>query len=1402
MKPLSTISSLLALIALAGVASAGTPGERTDGQRRLGICQTLLGEGSSFCNVVTDWSVEKTVDVPLADQPSRQGLAYTIRMIEGQTRYELGMTSIVTLAGLIPEGTQVRGIVVSLQRAQPVSNPAGPGETPLYTSIAGALVGDADPACGCPYVAPGGAGGAAGDLTVKLRDELGNEIPESEGVLIESLEYGEKIIVQLDAVYDLSAGIVLPGELVRIQACVQYAPSDEASVDGCFDEGGSVRSVRACSSFEFGDYAKPDSARVSLQESMQVPSHSWILPNGFKARSGSPLVSPSATLLPVLPGATPITFEVAASGLPNTETVVNVKGDISCADIVDCAGAAMCSGTLSNTATLDFGDGREPVSSVATTSVLCAAHRCSPAEVASCDDGDPCMAEKCVVGVGCVREPYDGPCNDGDACTSGEMCVGGECTAGEEVGCVDDGNSCTVEQCDEVLGCVRTNLANRSDCEDGNACTVDDLCMEGVCRSGAVISCDDHKPCTTDSCANDGSCINTPVSGPAGSCQDGNACTVGDRCQAGACIAGIGPTCQDDGNPCTVESCTPEAGCVSTLKANLSPCEDGNACTASDQCVAGQCRAGAAASCDDQNVCTNDGCDRELGCFNAPRAGSCDDNTACTSASSCQQGQCKGTVVVDCNDDNPCTVDSCDPLLGCRHLASANGSGCDDEDACTTGESCQSGTCIASQLTQCNDNSACTSSTCVPGTGCVHIPQNGGCEDGNKCTGPDVCNAGQCVPGNALTCDDDNPCTTDSCTAATGCKHVAANGGICDDKDICTGSGVCGQGVCQKGTRLTCNDNNPCTSDQCDPVQGCVQIQVSGSCDDGNACTGQGTCHLGSCVAGPALVCDDGNPCTADYCKVGVGCATLPRSSVPCNDNNSCTTNDTCQQGRCVGGAALDCDDRNECTADSCGATGCSNKPVTGGCNDGNLCTLGDTCLSGRCEPGSPKSCADTNSCTSDSCLPATGQCKNIALASGSVCEDSEECTGCPWPEAKVNRGFHALDAKPDASYFPTAVTASIELDQFIGPGTGKASFTGASDLRWVVLPNGTAALRGSVNVPTGGALRVENEVWQIAMTFTFRGIGRAGQGGTPYYELPAGTQGAVWTDNWEYWTVATGASLTRIQPTPDSASLRADTGLQSLPLQLGLRANGRNLGFGASMPVKWIRGTRQGVGTIRLNLEREHCQNADTCSATGCVAGTVATQCRDLQVGDYCTYTDVDFGSSCSANAPQSGACRLVQGFNAIANERTACGASIGGVACGHTGYKRWGFTSAQKIDAFLPATASVSFSVDQCNPGASTARAEVGRVLALSLSIALSDAGVLPAPSGVPLGELIRTTGACAGLPLREIARRAEAVVSGAPTGATTCTDATTLDQEVTNINNGFRSCGGVMPGVGLPQ
>ncbi len=55
-------------------------------------------------------------------------------------------------------------------------------------------------------------------------------------------------------------------------------------------------------------------------------------------------------------------------------------------------------------------------------------------------------------------------------------------------------------------------------------------------------------------------------------------------------------------------------------------------------------------------------------------------------------------VDADCDDGNPCTLDTCDPmLLTCQHdTAARDGFGCDDHDPCTLVDQCSGGVCVGS----------------------------------------------------------------------------------------------------------------------------------------------------------------------------------------------------------------------------------------------------------------------------------------------------------------------------------------------------------------------------------------------------------------------------------------------------------------------------------------------------------------------------------------------------------------------------------------------------------------------------------------------------------------------------------------------------------------------------------
>ncbi len=170
-----------------------------------------------------------------------------------------------------------------------------------------------------------------------------------------------------------------------------------------------------------------------------------------------------------------------------------------------------------------------------------------------CDDTNPCTDDVCVPSTGCENNANTAPCDDGDACTENDVCAAAACTAGTPVSC-DDGNVCTDDSCDTISGCQAT--PNTDPCNDGDACTENDTCSAGAC-TGSLIDCDDANPCTDDTCSA-GACQSLPNTDP---CEDGDACTTGDTCSGGACQSGPPPVCQD-GDPCTTDTCDSGSGCV------------------------------------------------------------------------------------------------------------------------------------------------------------------------------------------------------------------------------------------------------------------------------------------------------------------------------------------------------------------------------------------------------------------------------------------------------------------------------------------------------------------------------------------------------------------------------------------------------------------------------------------------------------------------------------------------------------------------------------------------------------------------------------------------------------------------------------------------------------------------
>ena len=266
---------------------------------------------------------------------------------------------------------------------------------------------------------------------------------------------------------------------------------------------------------------------------------------------------------------------------------------------------------------------------------------------------------------------------------------------------------------------------------------------------------------------------------------------------------------------------------------------------------------------------------------------------------------------------------------------------------CTTGSRCYY------QFTCCKFNCQYVGTPGVP------------CQDGDSCSGPDVCNqVGVCLGGPAVAentpCDDGlfcngaetchngvcgspdgDPCpgtacnecqeATDSCFTPPG--TTPCNGSVCVSGGTCDGAGTCNGGTFNAGPcddGLYCNGTDTCdggacsvhTGDPCpesedgdgDCLEGCDETADSctgadpefATCDNGLFCDGAADeCLGGACTGTGSVTCDDGNSCTVETCDELLDTCTADGSSVdgtPCDDADPCTLGDVCASGACAGG--------------------------------------------------------------------------------------------------------------------------------------------------------------------------------------------------------------------------------------------------------------------------------------------------------------------------------------------------------------------------------------------------------------------------------------------------------------------------------------------------------------------
>ncbi len=711
----------------------------------------------------------------------------------------------------------------------------------------------------------------------------------------------------------------------------------------------------------------------------------------------------------------------------------------------------------------------------------------------ACNDFNACTDDSCDGKGGCTNEPNHDPCDDGNPCTVADACSQGKCQGYDvQCDCSQDADCKALEDgnlCNGVLFCDKTKVPY--------ACAI---------KPGSIVECDEapggpvclHAECDPST----GKCGSVPVN-EGTACDDGKPCSVGEKCAAGACGGGVPMACGDD-NPCTDDFCDPESGCIHT--ANSKACTDGNACTLPDVCADGACKGGPVQSCDDANECTDDSCDPLTGCKNKPNSKVCDDGNACTTGDVCVAGKCAGKIAVDCDDKNPCTADTCLPGGGC--LSTPIAAACDDKNPCTVNDSCVNGACTAGPALDCDDKNPCTKDSCAPQGGCQHVPQEGACDDGNACTDGDVCDQGKCVYVAVKTCDDANVCTTDLCDPTTGCVHKL-NTVPCDDGNICTLSDKCELGQCKGSSQLTCNDSNSCTDDSCNPKAGCEFVPNQKGCDDGNACTTGDKCGSGKC-GGTLLSCDDSNPCTDDSCDFATGCVHTA-NNLTCDDGNACTAGEACAAGECGGGKAVNCNDGNVCTTDTCDSkSGCGHQNNTEPCNDGNACTLKDACADGVCKGANPLSCDDLSLCTTDSCDPVAG-CQHVPVPDNQNCGAAMHCeAGKCVPDCVLQHGTSTLSYTGNVQTFTVpACIESLTIEAFGAQGgknnpcsqTGgkgarmKGSFTVTPGETFSVVVGGKGLNRGSDPANNSGTGGGGSFVWRPAGKVLMLAAGGGGGG-------------------------------------------------------------------------------------------------------------------------------------------------------------------------------------------------------------------------------------------------------------------------------------------------------------------
>ncbi|PRP87657.1 PA14 domain-containing protein [Planoprotostelium fungivorum] len=324
----------------------------------------------------------------------------------------------------------------------------------------------------------------------------------------------------------------------------------------------------------------------------------------------------------------------------------------------------------------------------------------------SCDDKNQCTADTCDAVDGCQHRDTSTQCNLADQCYNYGCSKDSGCWSQKKGGC--DSDICTKRTCNptnggctevdacpknvacqEYVGCSLSggcqykpiDCSNPVDCGWGYCNKTSNNCAKGTytpqdckgCNSTTcfpqdnckIAFCDANGNCQhADKCVSPSPCLVSSCNLTTGQCSTESACpSADDICQPRTCrVSGSAAVCSDtinpcdDGNDCTIDTCTVvngTASCENVLRNSLDPCivltcvnktivPVNFTCPNDDKCQDVQCVANVGCVAknvtvpDYGNKCIITDCDSQIGIFNTSYPCYPSDRCRCDPKDGCQ----------------------------------------------------------------------------------------------------------------------------------------------------------------------------------------------------------------------------------------------------------------------------------------------------------------------------------------------------------------------------------------------------------------------------------------------------------------------------------------------------------------------------------------------------------------------------------------------------------------------------------------------------------------------------------------------------------------------------------------------------------------------------------------------